>query len=369
MGMPEPALRRPAVSVIVPARNEEDCLAACLQSLLSQDGVDFDILVVDDHSTDRTREIAGAFPGVKIVDPGPLPPGWSGKNNAVTAGARAARAEWLLFTDADTVHLPASLARALAEARERRVALLSYSPEQDVRTLWEKAIMPVIFAELASTYRPAEVSDPNSPAAAANGQYILIDRTAYNAVGGHAAVAGDLLEDVALARAVKQSGRPIFFRLGTGLVRTRMYRTFAQLCDGWTKNLVLLFRHPAALAAKRAFEFVILVGSVATVLVAIALSPAPAWTLIPLALAAVSWALFLKRILRAHFAWDATALAVLGLPLFSWLLLRSKRKHEQGRVSWKGRLYGGAAQAGSPHGTTPTAPQAVTQRHDLRSVP
>ena len=369
MGMPEPVPGRPAVSVIVPARNEEDCLAPCLQSLITQNGVDFEILVVDDHSTDRTREIAASFPGVRIADPGPLPPGWSGKNNAVTAGARTARAEWLLFTDADTVHLPGSLARALAEARERRVALLSYSPEQDVRTFWEKAIMPVIFAELASTYRPSEVNDPNSPAAAANGQYILVERSAYDAVGGHAAVADNLLEDVALARAVKQSGRPIFFRLGTGLVRTRMYRNFAQLRDGWTKNLVLLFRRPATLTAKRAFEFAILVVSVAAVLVALAMSAAPAWTLIALALAAVSWTLFLKRILRAHFAWDSTALAVLGLPLFSWLLLRSKRKHEQGQVSWKGRLYGGAGQGSSTKVNTPAAPQAVTQRHDLRSVP
>jgi|SRR5215469_3266137 len=369
MGMPEPAPGRPAVSVIVPARNEEDCLGACLQSLVSQNGVDFEILVVDDHSADRTREIAASFPKVRVTDPGPLPSGWSGKNNAVAAGARAARGEWLLFTDADTVHLPGSLARSLAEARQRNVALLSYSPEQDVRTFWEKAIMPVIFAELASTYRPSEVSDRNSPAAAANGQYILVERTAYDAIGGHTAVAHDLLEDVALARAVKQSGRPIFFRQGTGLVRTRMYRSFAQLREGWTKNLVLLFPHPVELAARRAFEFVILVGSFAAVVVAIAMSAAPPWTLIALAIAAVSWTLFLKRVRRAHFSWDSTALAVLGLPLFSWLLLRSKRKHEQGRVPWKGRLYGSAGHTPTANINGPAAPQAVTQRHDLRSVP
>lgn len=369
MGMPDPAPGRPAVSVIVPARNEQDCLGACLQSLVSQNGVDFETLVVDDHSTDRTREIAAAFPKVKIIDPGPLPSGWSGKNNAVTAGARAARGEWLLFTDADTVHLPGSLARALAEARDRKVSLLSYSPEQDVRTFWEKATMPVIFAELASTYRPSEVSDPNSPAAAANGQYILVERSAYDAIGGHAAVGHDLLEDVALARAVKQSGRPIFFRLGSGLVRTRMYRSFAQLREGWTKNFILLFPHPIELAAKRVVEFAILVCSVAAVIVTIAMSAALTGKLIAIAVAGVAWALFLKRILRAHFSWDSTALAVLGLPLFSWLLLRSKRKHQLGQVSWKGRLYGGASQGSSDNVNSPTAPPPVTQRHDLRSVP
>jgi hypothetical protein len=369
MGMPKPALRTPTVSVIIPARDEQDCLAACLQSLTSQTGIDFEILVVDDHSTDRTREIAASFPSVTIVDPGPLPPGWSGKNNAVSAGARSSRGPWLLFTDADTVHLPGSLARALAEARERKVALLSYSPEQEVHTFWEKAIMPVIFAELASTYRPSEVSDPNSPAAAANGQYILVERSAYDAVGGHAAVADSLLEDVALARAIKQSGRLIFFRLGTGLVRTRMYRTFAQLREGWTKNLVLLFPRAAELATRRAIEFVILTGSAAAVIVAIVVSAVPAWKLATLAVAAVAWTLFLKRILRAHFSGHSTALAVLGLPLFSWLLLRSKRKHEQRQVSWKGRLYGAAVHGSSTNVNNPAAPKAVTQRHDLRSVP
>ncbi len=164
----------------------------------------------------------------------------------MAVGAAVARGEWLLFTDADTVHKPGSLARAVTEARQQRVALLSYSPEQEVRGFWEKAVMPVIFAELAATFPPARVSDPRSPAAAANGQYILIAREAYDAVGGHAAVSGSLLEDVALAKAVKASGRKIFFRFGGDAVRTRMYRNFSQLREGWTKNLALLFPSPAA---------------------------------------------------------------------------------------------------------------------------
>ena len=112
------------------------------------------------------------------------------------SGSRQALGKWLLFADADTVHLPGSLARSLTEAIQRRAALLSYSPEQAVEGLLEKAVMPVIFAELAATYQPGQVSDPNSSAAAANGQYLLVSREAYNAVGGHAAVAASLLEDV-----------------------------------------------------------------------------------------------------------------------------------------------------------------------------
>src|SRR5579863_6065340 len=240
----------PVVSVIIPARNEEACLGGCLESLVAQTGVAFEIVVVDDHSTDRTREIATSFPNVRVTEAGPLPGGWTGKNNAVTTGARQARGQWLLFTDADTIHLPGSLARALAEAEQNGTEMLSYSPEQIAASFWEMAVLPVVFAELARQYPPSKVSDPNSALAAANGQYILIRRDAYYAVGGHAAIAADILEDVALARAVKTSGRKIRFRYAADAVRTRMYRNYAQLRDGWTKNLALLFPNPGLLAMK-----------------------------------------------------------------------------------------------------------------------
>jgi glycosyltransferase involved in cell wall biosynthesis len=352
---------RPAVSVIVPARNEEACLAACLQSLVLQSnagqsnaaqsnlaqntaaastGVPLEIIVVDDHSTDRTRAIASSFSSqqVRVIEAGPLPAGWTGKNNAVTAGSKAARSEWLLFTDADTIHLPGSLARSLEEAERRGAALLSYSPEQVVKSFWEKAVMPVIFGELAASFRPSQVSDPNSPAAAANGQYILITREAYDAVGGHAAIAGTLLEDVALARTVKRSGRKIFFRYGGDAVRTRMYRSFTQLCEGWTKNLALLFPSPVRLAALRGLEFVLILASFA---ISLATTLRGHWQPAVLAgtLGVLLYALFLTRIRHAHFAWNANILALFGLPLFSYLLLRSARAHANGSVPWKGRTY------------------------------
>ncbi len=287
----------PQVSVIVPARNEEASLADCLRSLSEQSGVTFEIIVVDDHSTDRTREIATSFPGVKVIEAGPLPAGWTGKNNAVTSGANAAHGQWLLFTDADTVHLPGSLSRSLDEAQRNGAPLLSYSPEQIVTGFWEKAVQPVIFAELSAHYRPSQVSDPNSPAAAANGQYILVTREAYDAIGGHATVATSLLEDVELARAIKQSGRKIFFRYGGDAVRTRMYRSFLQLREGWTKNLAILFPSPAWLAFWRALEFVAFIASTALLIHSIAAGDfryAPLYLLAPVFTYA--------RISRAHFS-------------------------------------------------------------------
>jgi glycosyltransferase involved in cell wall biosynthesis len=328
------------VSVIIPARNEEACLAACLQSLLAQIGVTFEIIVVDDHSTDRTRDIASSFSSkkIRVIEAGPLPAGSTGKNNAVTAGSKVARGDWLLFTDADTIHLPGSLASSLEEAKRHQAAMLSYSPEQVVDSFWEKSVMPVIFAELASSFRPSEVSDPKSPAAAANGQYILITREAYDAVGGHAAIAASLLEDVALARAVKRSGRKIFFRYGGDAVRTRMYRSFTQLREGWTKNLALLFPSPVRLAVLRALEFVLIVATFA-ITVASILRGHDRPAVVAAILAILLYAVFLTRIRRAHFSWDADILALFGLPLFSYLLLRSAKAHAQGSVPWKGRRY------------------------------
>src|SRR6266849_5754763 len=354
MMAPETVSSGPTVSVIVPARDEEACLGACLGSLESQTGVSFEIIVVDDASADRTREIAQSFPSVRVVEGGPPPPDWTGKNNAMAAGSKVARGKWLLFTDADTVHKPGSLARAVAEAEQHGAALLSYSPEQEVHGFWEKAVMPVIFAELAATYRPSQVSDPTSPAAAANGQYLLISRQAYHAVGGHAAVASDLLEDVAMARLVKSSGRKIFFRYGGHAVRTRMYRSFAQLREGWTKNLALLFPRPRSLALLRSAEFLPIVGSAA---VAVAwflsgrLQVAGALGL----LAILLFGFFVKRIRNAHFSWDANLLALFGLPLFSYLLMRSRLSYKRGRVSWKGRTYAGSRPGLEPRGMSGTA--------------
>src|ERR1041385_7783523 len=124
------------VDVIIPARNEEDCLGRCLQSLVAQQGISFQITVVDDGSTDRTRAIAESFAGVRVLSSGELRPGMTGKVNALVTGAAGSVAEWLLFTDADTFHYPGALAASVHEAEERKVDLFSYSPEQENAAWW-----------------------------------------------------------------------------------------------------------------------------------------------------------------------------------------------------------------------------------------
>jgi len=326
------------VSVIVPARNEEACLGACLQSLVAQEGVEYEVVMVDDGSRDRTRAIAHSFAGVQVVEAGPLPAGWSGKSNALAAGVRQARGAWLLFTDADTVHRPGSLARSLAEAREHGAALLSYSPAQEVHGFWEHAVMPLVFSDLARTYPPAKVNDPASPVAAANGQYLLVERQAYEAVGGHAAVARTLLEDLALAQTFKRAGYRLHFRHGGDAVRTRMYRGFGQMCEGWTKNLALLF--PAVgLAARRSLEFLWIAGGLAAAMWAAARGQTMLAALAAVA-ASMGWLKLLRRVRRAHFGRAANLAAVAGLPVFALLLLRSALYTRwRGKVVWKGRTY------------------------------
>jgi glycosyltransferase involved in cell wall biosynthesis len=307
------------VSIIVPARNEEISLGACLQSLLGQRGVTREIIVVDDGSTDRTRQIAESFAGVKTVAAGPLEEGWTGKNNALRTGASQARGTWLLFTDADTVHVHGSLARAVAEATRENADLLSYSPEQIVESFAERIVMPIVFAELAVEYPPARVRDNKSDVVAANGQYILVRRKAYDYVQGHLLIAGEILEDVALAKTFRRAGLRVYFRYGGDAVRTRMYRNWAQMREGWTKNLALLFPHPLRRTFKLTAWWLL------------------AWVTLPVPV--LAFKLF-RRVERANFNSRNTLLATaFGPPVFSYLLLKSMRAHVRGAVSWKGREY------------------------------
>jgi chlorobactene glucosyltransferase len=246
------------VSVIIPARNEEANIETAVRSLAVQQGVR-EIIVVDDQSTDHTAEILEALRShlekLRVIQADSLPLGWLGKTHALAVGVREAQGDWLLFTDADTEHRPGSLAALLDRAERERVDLLSISPGQVTVTWWEKAVIPLVYAWLARRFRFEEVSDPRSPAAAANGQYILIRREVYEPVGGHEAVRAEVLEDVALARLVKASGGRLLFIPGASWVTARMYRTFRAMWHGWTKNLYLLAERKLGTLLRQVVEF------------------------------------------------------------------------------------------------------------------
>ncbi len=340
------------LSVIIPARNEEQNLPGCLASLLAQSepgfalGSDWELIVVDDASTDATRSLA-AQPGVTVLEAPPLElrgdkRGFTGKTNACWHGAQNASGRWLLFTDADTLHEPGDLRRALHEAEKYNVALLSYSPRQIVHGMAQHALMPLIFSELATVYPPAEVNDPARRTAAANGQFLLVERDAYFGAGGHRAVGRSVLEDVDLAWNIKRAasrnqGRSIRLRYAPDALSTRMYRGFGDMLEGWSKNLALLFPHALSLAAWRLLDILLL-------LLPLVFFVLPYLTQLQRLLILLIWARtvyrFYSRVARSNFGFADCALSVLGLPLFIVLLVRSWMLHKIfHQVAWKGREY------------------------------
>ena len=348
---PAPTFR---LSVIIPARNEATNLPACLASLIAQSdsgfalGTEWELLIVDDDSTDTTRaianETAAQHAGITVLAAPPLDlgshRGFTGKTNACWAAAQQARGAWMLFTDADTIHEPGNLSRAIHEAEKYHAALLSYSPRQIVTGFWQRALMPLVFSELASVYPPKQVSDPNSRLAAANGQFLLIACEAYFAIGGHRAVGREVLEDVALANTVKRRKLGLRFRYAPDALSTRMYRTLPEMIEGWTKNLALLFPSPVALALWRILDVLLFFGLPIIALVFIQ-DARPLWQPTVVAILWVRTLFrFYNRVARSHFPAADIAISILGGPLFVWLLLRSTLHNRLRKsVSWKGRSY------------------------------
>jgi glycosyltransferase involved in cell wall biosynthesis len=332
------------VTAVVPARNEETVIAASVESLAMQREIT-EILVIDDQSSDRTAEIVQSLsfqhPNVRLLEATELPPGWVGKNNAVWIGAREARSEWLLFTDADAVHAPDSAARALSIAAENSAALVSFSPEQVMENWYEKAVIPYVYARLSSRFRFADVNDPKNPSAAANGQFILIRRDAYDAVGGHASVAGDVLEDVALAARVKATGYRIWFGSGKGIVRVRMYRSFAAMWEGWKKNLYTLMggnANAAKAEVARALLPIFLSLLAAVTVGEITESIMMATSVLTVSLLGILIA-YDADLESSGFSARLLAYSVPGRILFAAMLWASYRSHRSGRLEWKGRAY------------------------------
>ena len=241
---PPPARDVPErVSVLLPARNEADRIGACLHALLRSTHVpDLELIVLDDESADPTAAVAqaaaGGDPRVRLLAGRPLPPGWLGKPHACRQLAAAATGTVLVFVDADVLVAPDGIARTVALLRGGRLDFVSPYPRQEAVTIAERLVQPLLQWSWL-TFLPLRVSERSGRPSltAANGQLLCADAATYRRAGGHAAVHEAVLDDLALARALKRAGGRGTVADGTALAATRMYRGWPELRDGYSKSL------------------------------------------------------------------------------------------------------------------------------------
>ncbi len=246
----------PLLSVIIPARNEERNIGACLDALAVADHDQIEIVVVDDRSEDRTRaEIEERqarevdAPRIRLVQGEGPPPGWMGKIAAVWRGQKDARGEYLLFLDADVRVSPSGIRQCLRYVKDKGVDGVSVIGFLVNDTFWERVIQPVVGSLILTGNRPENVNDPGKKDAMANGQFILVSRAAYDAVGGHEAIKGEILDDVVFARLMKSEGRKLHLLYGREIFGCRMYDGLAEIWEGWSKNLFPGLHHSLSLTA------------------------------------------------------------------------------------------------------------------------
>ncbi|MEX2284758.1 MAG: glycosyltransferase family 2 protein [Gemmatimonadota bacterium] len=341
----------PLVSIIVPARNEAINIGHCLSSLVTSSYPHREIIVVDDDSTDSTGDIARAFaerePGqITVVNNDPLPEGWVGKSWACWTGYQRSRGELLLFTDADTRHGEDLLAHAVGAQNRTSAGLVSLLPRQRMESFWERVILPHIFLAIMIRFpNSGRVSRTRNPRSViANGQFMLLPRGTYEAIGGHRAVRGYVVEDLAIAQAVVRSGQRMLLAHAYDVMDTRMYRSLREIIEGWTKNIALgaQLTLPPGIGIL-ALWLGVLAGVVLWVVPPIvlaagflvgALARFREWALIATLASLVGW---LYTHLRMGAGVRAVLLYPLGALLSSFVVARSAIRGN--RVEWRGRRY------------------------------
>ena len=344
----------PPVSVIVPARNEALRIERCVGSILKSDYPDFEVIVVDDRSTDATGAIlatrAARDPRLRVISGAEVPEGWFGKPWACMQGARRARGVILLFTDADTWHGPGLLGRAVGMLRATGADLVTLLQRQEMRTFWERLIQPHVFSLLGAPIvlltagRPSRINGPAGQRhAIANGQFIMVTRASYDAIGGHEAVRGEVVEDLMIAKAYVAAQRRRWFANAMDDMATRMYTSLGEIVEGWSKNLFVaatrLFGPVAGYLAMAGIAATVLLGLAPVVALAYGLlAAAPAWIAFGAAgsaLGVLTAAIFLARNGEpARYA----ALFWLGEIVLLYILARSTLRGTR-RIEWKGRTY------------------------------
>ena len=349
---PPPPENAPRIAVIVPARDEETNIGACLQSLVAQDypASQLSVLVVDDHSADATaaivRDLAARHRHIAVIQSPPLPPRWVGKSHACWIGARTVvpGSEWLCFIDADVKLAPGALSVATHAALMQRLDLLSLAPRQELQSFAERLIPPcgLIILSFLQDLRRVQARDGRD--VTATGQFMLVRRDAYEAVSGHAAVCTAICEDQEFARRLKQSGRSVLLMGGDELLSARMYTGWSTLWPGLAKNLVDTLGGPVATLS------VALAGvTLAWAAFAIPFFDVAAWSrgadgafaALLLALAASGAAIGLHVAATFYFRipfWYGL-IFLLGYSAGALMALDRVRRRLSGRVSWKGQIY------------------------------
>jgi len=322
--------------------------------LLAQTYSNFEIIVLDDRSTDSTTEIlryyAAQNGNLKVINGSNLPSGWAGKPHALIQAAAAARGEWLCFVDADTFVTLDALAAVYAKATETKADLFTIMTRQILLTFWERTVLPLVMLALSVGFSPSKVNEPNRKDAIANGQFILIRRNVYEAVGGHEAIKSSIVEDKDLAVLVKCKGYRLVVADGRQVASTRMYTSLAEMWEGWTKNIYLGLRDDRGL---------LLLGVFGAFLAFTAALLLPAWVIWGVILAGTGsgvegivvliealalWGyLLFWRVLASRGmdipAWYALTIPV-GAGVFAAMMVTSAWNVLSGKgVTWKGRTY------------------------------
>jgi len=343
----------PLVSAVIPAKDEERTLDECLASVRAQDYPRLEILVVDDRRDDQTLEIARRHEAederVRVIhNDDPPPSGWTGKTHVLSKHAGQTRGDWLWFLDADTRHEPAFLRVLMEHARANKAALVSILPELRCETFWERVVQPLGGIVLMQSFPLHRVNDDSSKLAFANGQSILVARSAYDAAGGHKAVRDRFVEDIALAQKVKGLGLPIRVAMTRGLVSCRMYSSLDQLVRGWSRILYDALDRSAIKLLARLLDPLIFCQSghlallFALIMLAAGVSgPFPAWLLgMSLVHHALMFVVF-RQIYNASTPGSRYfALFPLGNILTDYILIRSIQMRATGKVTWRGTSYG-----------------------------
>jgi chlorobactene glucosyltransferase len=234
--LPDPA---PLVSVLIPARDEEETIRACVEAIMAQTYPNFEVLVVNDRSEDRTAEIvselAGQDPRVRLINIAELPAGWTGKTHGLWKAVKQAKGEYLLFIDSDTIQEPENLTICMSHMLREDTDMLSLLPRMRNETFWEHVTQPLASICLMLWFSLHRVNDPKRKESFGNGQYILMRRSAYDAIGGHEAVKSELVEDIHLARAIKGNGHRLRVAAAQEISSTRMYTSLATIIKGWAR--------------------------------------------------------------------------------------------------------------------------------------